>query len=37
MHNNKENKVFEIGGVYLWLEQESSIHLKAVSAFGDPL
>jgi hypothetical protein len=23
--------------VYLWLQQRSSIHLKAVSSFGDPV
>jgi hypothetical protein len=37
MHNGGEHRMFEIGRVYLWLEQKSSIHLKAVLAFGDPL
>lgn len=25
------------GDVYLWIEQDSSIHLKAVTKFGDPV
>jgi len=28
---------FAGGDVFLWLEQESSIHLKAISGHGDPV
>jgi hypothetical protein len=30
-------KKFSDGDVYLWIEQESSIHLKAVTQHGDPV
>lgn len=36
MEQNKR-KVFKVDEAYLWLEQESSVHLKAVSKFGDPI
>ena len=30
-------RVYEVGEVYLWVEQESSIHIKAVTEYGDPV
>jgi hypothetical protein len=38
MDENK-NKVhkFSNGEIYFWVEQESSIMLKAVTSFGDPV
>jgi hypothetical protein len=35
--SNKQIQKFAGGEVYFWLEQDSSIHLKAVSAHGDPV
>jgi hypothetical protein len=34
--DNDLNK-FSNGDVYFWIEQESSIHLKAVTSDGDPV
>ena len=31
------SELFRLGEAYLWIEQESSIHLRAVSAAGDPI
>jgi len=28
---------FEMGDVHAWMEQSTSIHLKAVTRFGDPV
>lgn len=33
----EQKKVYVVGEACLWLEQESSIHMKAVSKFGDPI
>jgi hypothetical protein len=33
----EKKKVYMVGEAYLWLEQKSSIHIKAVSKFGDPI
>ena len=37
--NEAKDKVqsFSGGEVYFWIEQESSIHLKATSQYGDPV
>lgn len=37
MNNERQVQRFAGGEVYLWLEQHSSIHLKAASAHGDPV
>ena len=36
MSTEHKVQVFADGEVYFWVEQESSIHLKAVSPHGDP-
>ncbi len=37
--SNEQKKVISLceGEVVLWIEQESSIHLKAATRFGDPV
>ena len=35
--NNINGDVFEVAGVYLWVEQDTSIHIKATSDCGDPI
>jgi hypothetical protein len=37
--NNKDNKLVEFaqGEVYLWVEADSSVMLKAISKGGDPV
>ena len=37
MSTNRQVQSFAGGEVYFWIEQESSIHLKAVSPHGDPV
>jgi hypothetical protein len=37
MSNKRQIQKFAGGEVYFWLEQDSSIHLKAVSAHDDPV
>jgi hypothetical protein len=32
-----DSHVHTIGGVVLWIEQETSIQIKALSEYGDPL
>ena len=36
MSANPQVQSYAGGDVYFWIEQESSIHLKAVSPQGDP-
>jgi hypothetical protein len=37
MNNKYPVHQFANGDVYFWLEQESSIMLKAVTSYGDPV
>ena len=37
MSSEQQVQKFAGGDVYFWLEQESSIHLKAVSGRSDPV
>ena len=37
MDSKHQVQKFAAGEVYLWLEQDSSIHLKAASEHGDPV
>jgi hypothetical protein len=37
MSTEKEVHSFSDNEVYFWIEQESSIHLKAASPHGDPV
>ena len=39
MKNPNNGKLVELasGEIYLWVEQESSIHIKAVTSYGDPV
>ena len=37
MDGETKLKKFADGEVYLWVEQESSIHIKAVTQHGDPV
>jgi hypothetical protein len=30
-------QVYRVDDVSLWLEQESSVHIKAITAYGDPV
>lgn len=32
-----DSEVYQVGEAYVWLEQDTSIHLKAVTEFGDPV
>jgi len=35
--DDTSTKIHHVDDVYLWLEQGSSIHIKAVTQFGDPV
>lgn len=37
MSDDTSPTVHHVDDVYLWLEQGSSIHIKAVTQFGDPV
>lgn len=37
MSDSKRIREFADGELYFWIEAEGSIHLKAVSPFGDPV
>ena len=37
MSRKQQIQKFSGGKIYFWLEQDSSIHLKAASAYGDPV
>ncbi len=37
MSDHLDNSKFVNGDVRFWIEQESSIHLKAVTSHGDPV
>ena len=35
---NKQESFFDLSGeISIWVEQESSIHIKAATAYGDPV
>jgi hypothetical protein len=35
--DQEAQELYEVDDVYLWLEQESSVHIKAVTSHGDPV